>query len=157
MLTKNEPPRSEVITTNAAAPMLSMDKPLHIDADEMIRFTKQYLGYPYLYASSNPAKGFDCSGLLFHVFKHFNIKSPRASYDYEFVGKEVAVEDAQKGDLILFTGQSGGKTGHIGIITETKPQISFIHASSSRSGGVIISVLSGYYKQHFVKINRILK
>lgn len=136
-------------------PIQTMDKPLDIDRNEFLSYAKQFLNVPYLYASDNPAKGFDCSGFLFHVFKYFNVKAPRSSYNYENVGKNVSRQKSKAGDLILFTASDTTKIGHIGIITDTTPKISFIHASTSK--GVIISPLSGYYEKHFVKIIRVLQ
>jgi len=152
---------SEIVTTTidssaSSKPMLTMDEPLTIDRKEFTNYAKEFLNIPYLYASSDPAKGFDCSGLLFHVFKYFNVKAPRSSFNYENIGRELPVKKAKEGDLILFsTPTNTSKIGHIGIITETEPMLSFIHASSSK--GVIISHLSDYYVKHFVKIIRVLK
>ena len=141
---------------SAPKPMLTMDKPLEIDRKEFLNYAKKFLNVPYLYASSDPAKGFDCSGFLYHVFLHFNVKAPRSSYNYENIGKNITTEKARQGDLILFTTPGDTtKIGHIGIITDTDPKLSFIHASTSK--GVIISPLSGYYIKHFVKIIRVFK
>lgn len=136
--------------------MLTMDKPLDIDRKEFINYASRFLNVPYVYASSDPAKGFDCSGFLYYVFLHFNVKAPRSSYNYENVGKNISREKALPGDLVLFTTASDTtKIGHIGIVTETAPKLSFIHASTSR--GIIISPVSGYWEKYFVKVIRILK
>ncbi len=131
--------------------------PYNISRKDLIRFAKTFMGTPYKYGSINPQAGFDCSGFVYHVLQHFDVTPPRASYQYEDVGKEIKVKHAQPGDVILFTGPNGGsKIGHMGIITESdaeKP--AFIHASSSK--GVTISRLEGYYEKHFVKVIRILK
>jgi cell wall-associated NlpC family hydrolase len=42
---------------------------------DIIRFAKTLLGTPYRVASSNPKKGFDCSGFVSYVFRNFKIKS----------------------------------------------------------------------------------
>ncbi|MFT3902091.1 MAG: C40 family peptidase [Niabella sp.] len=137
-------------------PVRYLDQPVDLDRNEFVGYAKRFLGTPYKYASADPAKGFDCSGLLYHVFGHFNIKTPRASYDYEHLGQEVSATKARTGDLILFTGEKSNKVGHIGIVTDNgNGGLNFIHASTSR--GVIISKLSGYYQQHFVKVIRILE
>lgn len=151
--TKTEDPKAK--TSASPKPMLHIEKPLDIDRKEFINYAKGFLNVPYLYASSDPAKGFDCSGFLFHVFKYFNVKAPRSSYNYENVGKDILVEKSKPGDLILFTASDSTKIGHIGIITDTSPKLSFIHASTGK--GVIISPLSGYYQKHFVKVIRVLK
>ena len=139
-----------------ARPMLTMNKPLDIDRENFVSYASRFLNVPYVYASSDPAKGFDCSGFLYYVFLQFNVKAPRSSYNYETVGKNVTIEKALPGDLVLFTTPSDStKIGHIGIVTETAPKLSFIHASTSR--GVIISPLSGYWQKYFVKVIRVLK
>lgn len=153
--TETIPNRTTTKVQPAARPLQTMDKPLIIDRKEFLNYAKQFLNVPYLYASDNPEKGFDCSGFLFHVFKYFNVKAPRASYNYENLGKEVTAEKSNPGDIILFTASDPAKIGHMGIITETGPTLSFIHASTSK--GVIISQLSEYYQKHFVKIIRVIQ
>lgn len=129
------------------------------NVDGLLWYAKKQLGTPYKYGASDPKNGgFDCSGFMYYVYTHFNIKVPRTSYDYMSYGKEVSKQQAQKGDVILFTGSDANtkKAGHVGIITENKGgDISFIHASTSK--GVIINKLSdSYYIKRFLKIVHIL-
>lgn len=129
--------------------------------DDLIWFAKQQIGTPYKYACADPHNGgLDCSGFLYYVFQHYKIKVPRSSKDYMNFGKPITKSDAQKGDVIIFTGSNASKRvgGHVGIILENKnDEISFIHSSSGKSNGVIISKLSdGYYSQRFLKIVRIV-
>lgn len=129
------------------------------NADGLIWFAKQQLGTPYKYGSADPKKGgLDCSGFLFYVFTHFNIKVPRSSYDYLSYGKPVSKQQAQKGDVIVFTGSDASQKtgGHVGIVMDNKnDDIAFIHASTSK--GVVINKLSDtYYAKRFLKIVRIL-
>jgi len=44
----------------------------------------------------------------------------------------------------------------MGIITENKRKIKFIHSASGKNLGVMISEFEGYYKMHFVKVIRVL-
>ena len=70
------------------------------DIDGIIWFAKQQLGTPYKYASANPKDGgLDCSGFLYYVFTHFNIKVPRSSRDYMDYGKTIDKKEAQQGDV----------------------------------------------------------
>ncbi|WP_432712696.1 C40 family peptidase, partial [Pedobacter sp.] len=48
-------------------------------ATALISFAKTLIGIPYHYASSNPQKGFDCSGFVNYVFNNFGVKVPRSS------------------------------------------------------------------------------
>src|SRR5687767_993260 len=86
--------------------------------DSLVAFGKSLVGVPYLYASSDPAKGFDCSGFITYVFNHFGIAVPRSSVDFTNVGSEIPTDIASPGDLILFTGTDSTIriVGHMGIV-----------------------------------------
>lgn len=123
----------------------------------IVEFAKSQIGAPYKYASTDPAQGFDCSGFITYVFKHFNIAVPRSSVDFTNVGTEVSKADAKTGDLILFTGTDSTSTvvGHMGIVTENTDSLRFIHSTSGRQYGVTITALGSYYQRRFVKVIRI--
>ncbi|MEP6614950.1 MAG: C40 family peptidase [Ginsengibacter sp.] len=126
--------------------------------DNIVSFAKTLIGTPYLYASTDPTKGFDCSGFITYVFNHFNIKVPRSSIDFTHVGKEIPVQDSKNGDIILFTGTDSTErfVGHMGIIVSNADgQIEFIHSSSGKAHGVTVTPLNQYYKGRFVKVIRI--
>ena len=124
---------------------------------ELVSFAKTLIGIPYKYASIEPTIGFDCSGFITYVFNHFNIKVPRSSVDFTYVGKEISLKNAMEGDLILFTGtvDSIRIVGHMGIITENTDTLKFIHSTSGRANGVTNSEFSDHYKRRFVKVVRI--
>jgi hypothetical protein len=129
-----------------------------VDPDDVVTYAETKLGIPYKYASIDPKVGFDCSGFITHVFNHFNIKVPRSSIDFTHVGRAVPVEQARKGDLILFTGTNKNirVVGHMGIVISTdNGEIKFIHSSSGKANGVTITPLNGYYQGRFVSIRRI--
>lgn len=161
---KSKPTSSSVKRDSVWAKVIPFDIESPIakaDADGLIWFAKQQLGTPYKYASADPSKGgLDCSGFLYYVFNHFKIKVPRSSKDYMNYGKTISKNDAQRGDVIVFTGTNASQKigGHVGIILENKDgDISFIHSSSGKSKGVTISSLSeGYYSQRFLKIVRVV-
>lgn len=125
--------------------------------DSLIRFAKSLIGTPYKYASTDPSEGFDCSGFINYVFNHFNINVPRSSRDFRNAGKEIALIDSKPGDLILFTGTDPAESeiGHIGIIISNKDGVSFIHSSSGKAHGVVITDLNDYYRSRFVKVERV--
>lgn len=125
--------------------------------DSLIKFAKSLIGTPYKYASTDPSVGFDCSGFINYVFNHFNIKVPRSSRDFRNAGKQIALADSKPGDLILFTGTnpSEREIGHIGLIISNKDGITFIHSSSGKADGVVITKLNGYYRSRFVKVERV--
>jgi len=124
----------------------------------LLEYAKTLIGVPYLYASTDPAQGFDCSGFITHVFNHFDIAVPRSSVDFTNVGTEVTEAEAAPGDLILFTGTDSTIriVGHMGIIENNQQgKIHFIHSSSGKANGVVITPLERYYRGRFVKIIRV--
>ena len=132
-----------------------------IAIDSLVSFAKKQMGIKYCYANCKPSTGFDCSGFVYYVFAHFNLKVPRASMDYEKAGKLIHPDSCRIGDVIVFTGTNAKnrKPGHVGIILSNPgEEIKFIHSSSSKKGsGVKISTYkeSPYYKVRFIKIVRV--
>ena len=129
-----------------------------ITSHELVGFAQTLLGIPYSYASTDPSKGFDCSGFITYVFNHFHIEVPRSSVDFTNTGKQVDLQAAKEGDLILFTGtvDSIRIVGHMGIVTENADTLKFIHSTSGKADGVTISLLNEHYKKRFVKVIRVL-
>ena len=126
--------------------------------DSLVAFGKSLVGTPYLYASSDPENGFDCSGFITFVFNHFGIAVPRSSVDFTNVGLEIPKEFAGPGDLILFTGTDSTIkiVGHMGIVESNESgNLLFVHSTSGKAYGVVISPLNGYYETRFVKVIRV--
>lgn len=131
-----------------------------ISPDSIVNFAKTLIGTPYLYASTDPAHGFDCSGFITYVFNHYKIKVPRSSREFGNVGTTIPLAESKKGDLILFTGTDSTERniGHMGIVlTNDTGHVTFIHSSSGRAHGVTISPLDKYYQGRFVKTIRLFK
>lgn len=114
---------------------------------------KQYLGTGYVYGGASP-RGFDCSGFTMYVYSQHGYSLPHfaTSQWQSGLGTRVySISELQPGDLVFFNDPSrnaGKACSHAGIYTGDGQ---FIHSSSSRSGGVIVSSLtSGYYNTYFV-------
>ena len=132
----------------------------NITADELISYAESLEGTKYKYGGTNEESGFDCSGFVWHVFNHFNIKVPRTSVQFTNAGKEVKITESKRGDIILFTGSDADsrKVGHMGFITANENnKITFLHAASGGGRGVMKSQMSQYFVDRFVKVNRIFK
>jgi cell wall-associated NlpC family hydrolase len=140
----------------------TVDQKIVFDAvkpDTLLAFAKTLIGIPYLYASTDPFKGFDCSGFIYYVFNHFGMEVPRSSVDFTNFGKEISIENAKRGDLILFTGTDSTVhiVGHMGIVENIKEDtLYFIHSTSGKANGVVITSFGNYYRSRFVKVIRVL-
>ena len=114
---------------------------------------KQYLGTGYVYGGASP-RGFDCSGFTMYVYSQHGYSLPHSATSQWQSGlgtRVYSISELQPGDLVFFNDPSrnaGKACSHAGIYTGDGQ---FIHSSSSRSGGVIVSSLtSGYYNTYFV-------
>ncbi len=71
-------------------------------AAEVIKAAQQQIGDPYVWGGTGP-DGWDCSGLIQWAYAQAGVKIPRVSQDQQKVGKAVATDKVQPGDL-LFNG-----------------------------------------------------
>lgn len=131
-----------------------------VTADTIVNYAEKHLGTTYTWGGTSPTRGFDCSGLVYHVFQKFDIDVPRSSRSYNDFGKEIPIDSARAGDLILFTGTNPTDrcVGHLGIVKSNKKgKLHFIHSSSSQKHyGVCITEYYGSgYPKRFIKIVRV--
>ena len=142
--------------TVALIPTRSIDTK-NVQPDEVVNFAQTLIGTPYVYGSTNPRVGFDCSGFITYVFNHFGVSVPRSSIDFTGVGKEVLVANAKRGDLILFTETNPDErlVGHMGIVISNTDSLRFIHSSSGKAMGVTITPLNKNYLRRFMKVIRV--
>ncbi len=125
--------------------------------DEIIKFSKKFLGTPYRYAGATPS-GFDCSGFINYVMGNFGFQLSRSSPGIAEFGKTVKISELQPGDLMFFKGRSVNSTsvGHVAMVVEVNNGvIKFIHSSTSR--GVVIDTFNGsqYYVPRYLKAKRL--
>lgn len=120
---------------------------------DIVATAKQYLGTGYVYGGASPS-GFDCSGYTMYVYSQHGYSLPHSATSQwqSGIGTRVySISALQVGDLVFFNDPSrnaGKACSHAGIYIGDGQ---FIHSSSSRSGGVIVSSLtSGYYNTYFV-------
>ena len=70
-------------------------------AAAIIRTAKQYIGVPYVWAGTSPS-GFDCSGLVYYVFKQHGISLNRTAKTQYQHGTFIPKGNLQPGDLVFF-------------------------------------------------------
>ena len=112
-----------------------------------------FLGVNYKWGSSNPERGFDCSGLVTHVFQQVaGLVLPRNSQSMSKVGEKIDKLDLQPGDLVFFNTRRQPNS-HVGIYIGDER---FVHAPS-RGGEVEISDMQeSYWKKRFNGARRLL-
>ncbi|WP_110208261.1 transglycosylase SLT domain-containing protein [Nocardioides daejeonensis] len=85
--------------------------------DQVVAEARKYLGLPYVWGGTDPAKGLDCSGLVQLVYKSLGYDLPRVSADQARAGRPVAsMAEAQPGDLLAWDNSSRNNgADHIAI------------------------------------------
>ena len=79
--------------------------------NDVVADAKKYLGVPYVWGGTDPSTGFDCSGLVQHVFKDLGVSVPRLVRDQMNAGQTIpSLAQAKPGDLMVMNGVE-----HIGI------------------------------------------
>ncbi|HEY1117557.1 MAG TPA: transglycosylase SLT domain-containing protein [Acidimicrobiales bacterium] len=81
--------------------------------EAVVAAAKKYLGVPYVWGGTDPAKGLDCSGLVQQVYEDLGYDLPRVSYQQAEAGRPVTggLANAQPGDILAF----GSPVHHVGI------------------------------------------
>ena len=110
----------------------------------------KYLGSPYVWGGTSPS-GFDCSGLVYYVYKECGYSINRTAESIYQNGEYVAKSDLKPGDAICFA--NGGGIGHVGIYIGGGR---FIHSSSSNEGVIITDLDTAYYTSGYYGARRIV-
>lgn len=121
---------------------------------QLLEDAKYYKGGRYVWGGITP-QGFDCSGYVQYLYKKHNIQLPRTAWAQSQQGKEVGLNDLQKGDLLFFLTDKkrGIPVTHVGIYIGNGE---FIHAASKKDGIIISPITHGKYANVFVKATRII-
>ena len=124
---------------------------------ELVRYARSLVGKPYRPACTEPDRGFDCSGLVQHVYARYGIELPRVSADQAAQGKDVPRAKVQPADLVAFRRTPGGRVFHVGIVSAVDGRgIHMIHSSSSR--GVVEEVIgeSSYWRGKIAEFRNLM-
>jgi cell wall-associated NlpC family hydrolase len=121
---------------------------------QLVNFALQFVGGSYVYGGESPSSGFDCSGLVYYVFKHFDYDVNRtASSQYSHDGNSISKSDLLPGDLVFFSSNGEYSVTHVGIYIGNDQ---FVHASSPKVGIVVSELNSSYYTTGWYGAKRIL-
>jgi LysM repeat protein len=116
-----------------------------------VRVAMGFLGAPYRFGGSS-VRGLDCSAFVKKIYELFNVSLPRTAREQSRVGKRVARNELEEGDLVFFNTRRRA-LGHVGIYIGNNE---FVHAASGRSKAVKIDTLDKpYYDTHFIKAVRL--
>ena len=108
------------------------------------------VGTPYRWGGNTPESGFDCSGLIAHVYqKSAQLKTPRTVAELKEWGVPLPLHEIRTGDLIVFS--KGNESTHAGIYVGDGR---FVHAPSTGGRVRMDRFNSSYWSSYKVAFNR---
>jgi cell wall-associated NlpC family hydrolase len=111
------------------------------------------VGAPYRYGGAEPARGFDCSGLVTYAHGLAGIGVPRTSGAQFAAARKVDPDDLRPGDLVFFRLVPGSREiTHVGIYTG---QGRFVHAPQTGKRVSEASLEDPYYRERFAGAGRL--
>lgn len=123
------------------------------EAVEVVVRAMGLIGVPYQWGGNDPREGFDCSGLVTHVYlEAVGMKLPRTSRLISGRGEKVARSRLAPGDLVFFN-TTRQPFSHVGIYVSDDR---FVHAPSSGSLVRVDSMGLRYWQQRFAGARRLL-
>ena len=119
-------------------------------ANDVTIYAISLVGTPYSYGGNTPDAGFDCSGLIGHVYMaRARISAPRTVASLVNWGQVVAPGTARTGDLVVFA--QGGVATHAGIYVGDGR---FVHAPSTGGEVRLDQLTSRYWSRQPVSFRR---
>ncbi len=111
------------------------------------------VGKPYRWGGSDPTLGFDCSGLVAHVYEDaVGLRLPRTSRAMSRHGRRVARRELAAGDLVFFN-TSRRAYSHVGIYIGRDR---FVHAPSSGSLVRVERMNNRYWERRYDGARRLV-
>jgi cell wall-associated NlpC family hydrolase len=112
-----------------------------LDTLGLVAYAASMQGRPYVLGGDTPEVGFDCSGLVQHVFRQFHLELPRNAFVMAADLPAIRLDELRAADLVFFNTQRAPHS-HVGIYLGDGR---FVHAPSPRTGRVIISRMDDTY------------
>ena len=113
---------------------------------DIINHAKTYVGTRYRYASTNPLKGFDCSGFSSFILNKYGYRIPHGSSNQAILGQKVSLKEAKVGDLVFFGRKK--RINHVALIVKNNNgNITIVHSTNTR--GVVVENIndSDYWRK----------
>ena len=141
--TKTQTPNGATTRGIPADPTIDPDYEL---GPQVAEYATNFVGFPYVFGSQGPS-AFDCSGLVYYVYRKFGYKLSRTAGAQNNDKNGVVfykIDELFPGDLVFFSKYENDTITHVGIYIGDNE---FVHASRPGVGIIISRIDSAYYKK----------
>jgi len=126
--------------------------PMSEERAEALLQTLLALGVDYRYGGGSYGSGFDCSGLVAHVFREaYGIELPHNARAQSEFGVHVSLSELRAGDLVFYNTQHS-PFSHVGIYLGDGR---FVHAPKTGAQVRVESISGAYWMRRFDGARRI--
>jgi cell wall-associated NlpC family hydrolase len=142
------------VTPRTQPPIAAQPAPLppRAERSEALLQALLHLGLDYQYGGKSPVSGFDCSGLVAHIYREaWGIRLPLNVKGQSQVGTPVSLAELQAGDLVFYDTLKR-PFSHVGIYLGDGK---FVHAPKTGAQVRIEALKSTYWAQRFNGARRI--
>lgn len=124
-------------------------------ANEVLISAMSLVGTPYRLGGDNPNEGFDCSGLITHVFNAaIEMELPRSSAGMSVLNvPKVDKNNLKTGDLVFFSTGRGSRINHVGIYVGKGR---FIHSPRPGKDVMLGNLNDRYWVRTYRKAKRVI-
>lgn len=127
-------------------PPTTVDRPADQRGHEVVLFALGLMDTGYLFGGRNPDAGFDCSGMVSHVYEYaVSLRLSGSAADIAKQGRAVNGESRRPGDLVFFNTRNRPRS-HVGIYIGAGR---FVHAPSSNGRVRTDSLVTGWFATRF--------
>ena len=142
-----------IVMAGCAAPQRAPEPPLperlapaSTERSEALLQAVLALGTDYRYGGATPAVGYDCSGLVAHVFAQaWGLDLPHSARAQSEIGTPVSLAELQPGDLVFYNTQHRAFS-HVGIYLGNGR---FVHAPKTGARVRVEQLRARYWMRRF--------
>jgi cell wall-associated NlpC family hydrolase len=155
--TPTKQPSTGPLASATTGPVVSSGKtpaPYNRVRNDLALFALSLLDTPYKWGGRGPATGFDCSGLVAHIYREgggITVKGTSAELGRK--SRPIDRSALLPGDLVFFN-TLGARHSHVGVYVGGGR---FVHASNPRTGVRVDHLSSRYYAQRFEGAHSLLE
>ena len=149
----SNPSRATDLPANPPAEVAYLAADAYLEtARDVIFYALSMVGINYRWGGISPQTGFDCSGLVSHVFKKIAGQVlPRDSYAMARLGQAISIDALKPGDLVFFDTMRR-PFSHVGIYLGDQR---FVHAPAAGKTVHVVDMTEAYWAARYNGARRI--